>query len=138
MPVVMNTSCTSASDAGDRELPFEAEPDVERECRSIATTTAMMPVALQLRRHGRTDHLDAADFDGLTERALHLVARGRLRLLVGLLCDADQRFLAGGANALNLDFAETQRLSLSRTSATSSAPLLAWISISEPPLKSTP
>ena len=42
-PIVMMTSCTVAMIAPTRELPFEAEPDIDQHERRATTMTPIVP-----------------------------------------------------------------------------------------------
>ena len=51
----------------ERELPLEAEPEVHQDADDREHQAADA-VGQQLARHARSDHLDAAIFDGVAER----------------------------------------------------------------------
>ena len=122
----------------ERELPFEAEPEIDQD-RADRHDDADRAVGQELARDARADHLDAAVFDLVAERALDLLDRGLLRVLAaGLLRDADQH-VGRPAELLQLHLAEAERRRASRAScARSAGPDLACTSISVPPTKSMP
>ena len=89
-------------------------------------------------RHGRADHLDAAEFVVVLQLVADLGRRRSARRLAAVLrADADQH-VARRAELLHLDFAEFELRQPCADVAEVGRPLLGWTSISEPPLKSMP
>ncbi len=100
-------------DVGDhraeRELPLETEPQIDKNARRWRQNRPIRPSGEQFARYARTNDLDATIFDGVPERATHLLDRLLLRCFTtGLLGKADQH-VGRAAKLLKLHLAETER-----------------------------
>ena len=104
------TSWISEAMAATRELPFEAEPDIDQDA-DHGDDHGDRAAGDQLAGNGRADHLDAAIFDRIAERLLHLGDRFLLLLLRRLGGDADEHGI-GCAEFLDLNLAETEPVHL--------------------------
>ena len=93
-------------DGRHRELPFEAEPDIDEDAKK-GDDHGDRTAGDQLAGNGRADDLDAAIFDRIAERLLNLGDRRLLLLLGRLRGDANEHGI-GRAEFLDLNFADAE------------------------------
>ena len=137
MPTVTSTSCSSANDAADRELPFEAEPDVDDdgdERREHGDDAGAPQLA---RTAGPTTSMRRCVYSGPSASTTFFIATCCSASPPG--CSSTR--ISTSVSAPKLWICTSPRpssLSFSRSAARSAGPVLGCTSISEPPLKSTP
>ncbi len=98
-----------ADDRADRELPFEAEPQIGQH-RQNRDDHAERAALHEFARDARADRLDAAEIVVLGERVAQLLDRRRLAGLAAGLHLHTQRHIGIGADALRLDRPEAERV----------------------------
>ena len=96
-----------ADDRADRELPFEAEPQIGQH-RQDRHDDAERAALHQFAGDARTDRLDAAELVRVAERLPQLVDRRLLALLAAGLDVEPDGHVAVRARALRFDRAEAQ------------------------------
>ena len=123
MQRVKATSCSSDEDGADRELPFEAEPEIEEDAEGGDRERDHRGLH-QFLRHRRADHFDPAQFDALAELGLDLASRPPAAPLSPPGCSSSRIIRSfGGADFLDLHVAQAQARRACRAAPTGPARL---------------